>query len=276
MPVAGLVLSGNTLFGTAGSAVFSVSHKRHKLHRAVQRQRRRKATRRLGVVRQHFLRNDFGGRRCGRGNGLPGQYQWNRFCHAPYVLGGNVRSGVRRNYYTNADGSTPTGDFGSVGRRALRHDEDWREIRRGDGVSGSTRTARASPISTASQTAWMERFRSRAWSWRATRFTGQRRHRQRGTAEAYSRSTRTARVLPHLHDFSVPFTGTNSDGSSPQSGLVLGGGVLYGTTSYGGPGGGGTLFKINTNGTGFSAFLQFQSACPRDQHPRWGPIRLAV
>ncbi len=61
----------------------------------------------------------------------------------------------------------------------------------------------------------------------------------------------------NLYDFSAPADGTNSDGEGPLSGLVLGGDTLYGTAYYGGPGGAGTLFKINTNGTGFTAIYSF-------------------
>jgi len=34
-------------------------------------------------------------------------------------------------------------------------------------------------------------------------------------------------------------------------------GVLYGTTKYGGNGGSGTVFRLNTNGTGFAALYSF-------------------
>jgi uncharacterized repeat protein (TIGR03803 family) len=41
---------------------------------------------------------------------------------------------------------------------------------------------------------------------------------------------------------------TNNDG--PNAGLILSGGTLYGTTYMGGSSGDGTVFKMNTNGTG--------------------------
>ncbi|MGD1085023.1 MAG: choice-of-anchor tandem repeat GloVer-containing protein [Verrucomicrobiota bacterium] len=44
---------------------------------------------------------------------------------------------------------------------------------------------------------------------------------------------------------------TNSDGRFPQSELVLSGQTLYGTAWSGGPAGQGTVFKVNTDGTGF-------------------------
>ena len=61
----------------------------------------------------------------------------------------------------------------------------------------------------------------------------------------------------NLYSFSPLASSTNSDGDGPLSRLVLGGDTLYGTAFYGGPGGAGTLFKINTNGTGFTAIYNF-------------------
>lgn len=50
---------------------------------------------------------------------------------------------------------------------------------------------------------------------------------------------------------------TNVDGSGPYSGLVLLGNTLYGTTILGGTGGRGTVFAVNTNGTGFAVLHDF-------------------
>ena len=47
-------------------------------------------------------------------------------------------------------------------------------------------------------------------------------------------------------------TFTNSDGVQPVGGLVLSGGTLYGVANFGGSGGVGTVFAINTNGGGFA------------------------
>jgi uncharacterized repeat protein (TIGR03803 family) len=63
----------------------------------------------------------------------------------------------------------------------------------------------------------------------------------------------------NLYSFSALVNNTNSDGNFPLSGLVLGGDTLYGTTIYGGPGGEGTLFKINTNGMGFTNIYSFDT-----------------
>jgi uncharacterized repeat protein (TIGR03803 family) len=55
------------------------------------------------------------------------------------------------------------------------------------------------------------------------------------------------------------FIGGN-DGASPVSGLVQGSdGYLYGTTYGGGSSGNGTVFAINTNGTGFTTLYHFSA-----------------
>src|SRR5438034_1059284 len=51
----------------------------------------------------------------------------------------------------------------------------------------------------------------------------------------------------NLHNFTA-----GSDGYSPLTGLILSGNILYGTAVGGGSGGGGTLFKLNTDSTGFT------------------------
>jgi uncharacterized repeat protein (TIGR03803 family) len=44
---------------------------------------------------------------------------------------------------------------------------------------------------------------------------------------------------------------TNSDGAFPEAGLILSGNTLYGTAYNGGSSGNGTVFKLNTDGSGF-------------------------
>ena len=68
-----------------------------------------------------------------------------------------------------------------------------------------------------------------------------------------------------LHRFALasapwPPDSTNSDGAHPFSGLVLSGSALYGTTSSGGVPGYGTVFKVNTDGTGFTTLHSFGGA----------------
>src|SRR6266581_2122194 len=68
-------------------------------------------------------------------------------------------------------------------------------------------------------------------------------------------------------------TGTNRDGAGPSAGLILSGNTLYGTAYEGGSGGNGTVFKVNTDGTGFTTLHSF--AGPDDgANPEAGLILL--
>jgi len=51
--------------------------------------------------------------------------------------------------------------------------------------------------------------------------------------------------------------GNNSDGAEPYCTLLLSSNMLYGTANAGGLNGGGTIFRINTDGTGFSNIYNF-------------------
>jgi len=64
-----------------------------------------------------------------------------------------------------------------------------------------------------------------------------------------------------LHSFTSldPFTATNADGAVPLAELVISNGTLYGTTFSGGVGGAGTVFALQTNGTGFRVLHHFGS-----------------
>jgi uncharacterized repeat protein (TIGR03803 family) len=69
----------------------------------------------------------------------------------------------------------------------------------------------------------------------------------------------------NLHTFTVTTAGTNSDGAYPYAGLILSGNTLYGTAQYGGSLGNGTVFRLNTDGTGFTnlhSFTAFSSLYP--------------
>jgi uncharacterized repeat protein (TIGR03803 family) len=63
-----------------------------------------------------------------------------------------------------------------------------------------------------------------------------------------------------LHNFPVAPYGTNSGGAQPHACLILSGNRLYGTTEQGGIGGNGTVFAINTNGTGFTTLHSFTAS----------------
>jgi len=58
------------------------------------------------------------------------------------------------------------------------------------------------------------------------------------------------------------------DGAIPDSGLILSGGVLYGTTGHGGAAGDyGTVFAINTNGTSYTVLHTFGNSPDDGEYP---------
>src|ERR1035437_287030 len=61
----------------------------------------------------------------------------------------------------------------------------------------------------------------------------------------------------------------NPDGANPQAGLLLSGSTLYGTTYGGGSKGYGTIFAINTNGSGFTVLKNFTNS-PDGANPEAG------
>jgi uncharacterized repeat protein (TIGR03803 family) len=65
----------------------------------------------------------------------------------------------------------------------------------------------------------------------------------------------------NLYNFTTIFHGTssltNGDGAEPVTSLMQSGNTLYGITGAGGAAGDGTLFRINTDGTGFTNVYNF-------------------
>jgi uncharacterized repeat protein (TIGR03803 family) len=72
-----------------------------------------------------------------------------------------------------------------------------------------------------------------------------------------------AQTFTTLHSFTAPSSGvygnTNSDGILPKAGLIISGNTLYGTASDSGPGGFGTVFALNTDGTSFATLYSFKN-----------------
>jgi len=62
----------------------------------------------------------------------------------------------------------------------------------------------------------------------------------------------------NLHSFTALVSNTNSDGALPYAGLILSGNILYGTATKGGSRGAGTVFSVNTGGTGFTILRDFE------------------
>ena len=69
------------------------------------------------------------------------------------------------------------------------------------------------------------------------------------------------------------FTG-NTDGTAPLATLTLSGSCLYGTAVGRGANGGGTMFLINTNGTGFTVLASFTQSADSGWDPAASPIRV--
>jgi uncharacterized repeat protein (TIGR03803 family) len=64
------------------------------------------------------------------------------------------------------------------------------------------------------------------------------------------------------------FAGGSGDGQWPYGGLVLSGSMLYGMTYVGGSNNTGTLFKIGTDGGGFSVLHSFAGGSSDGAHPK--------
>src|SRR5450432_751467 len=70
----------------------------------------------------------------------------------------------------------------------------------------------------------------------------------------------TAQKFTTLHSFAgVTGVNVNSDGASPQAGVILSGNTVYGTANVGGSSGSGTVFKINTDGTRLTILHTFDA-----------------
>ena len=74
----------------------------------------------------------------------------------------------------------------------------------------------------------------------------------------------------NLHSFMAVTNATNADGANPEGNLALSGNVLYGTATDGGPGGDGTVFQINTDGTGFTNVYVFTNLVKNGAYPEGG------
>src|SRR5579859_7078188 len=60
------------------------------------------------------------------------------------------------------------------------------------------------------------------------------------------------RVTAQTFTVLYSFAGSSGDGGNPLAGLITSGNILYGTTDHGGGFGEGTVFAVNTDGTGFT------------------------
>ena len=70
------------------------------------------------------------------------------------------------------------------------------------------------------------------------------------------------------------FNGGANDGDSPYGSLTLSGSTLYGMTNIGGTSGPGVIFKVNTDGTGFTLLHRFTTAATNGAYP-YGSLKLS-
>jgi uncharacterized repeat protein (TIGR03803 family) len=68
-----------------------------------------------------------------------------------------------------------------------------------------------------------------------------------------------AQTFTNLHTFGPYINGVNTDGASPEGGLLLSSNTLYGTTYQGGIQNRGTVFKLNTDGSDFTLLHVFDA-----------------
>lgn len=71
-------------------------------------------------------------------------------------------------------------------------------------------------------------------------------------------------IFTNLYSFTTRDvnTSTNRDGAYPEAGLITDGGTLYGTTTAGGAGNGGTIFALSMDGKNFRVLHQFTELNP--------------
>lgn len=74
---------------------------------------------------------------------------------------------------------------------------------------------------------------------------------------AFGSNQASAQIFTNLYDFTALNSRTNYDGARPHASLILSGNCLYGTTGFGGIFSNGTVFAINTDGTGFTNLHSF-------------------
>ena len=215
-PHAGLVLSGNTLYGTAegggtsgrtAGTLFAVN------------------TDGTGFTNLHSFQNSGGD----GGHPDAGLILWGNTLYGTTTSGGGSGNGMVFKVSTDGTGFTLLHGFTSTGG-FLSWNNDGANPRAGLVLSGTTLygTAAAGGVN--------------------------------GTGAVFAVNTNGSSAFTNLHSFAqIPPSSpnTNSDGSRPYAGLVLLGNTLYGTANQGGSLGNGTVFAVNTDGTGFTNLYSF-------------------
>jgi uncharacterized repeat protein (TIGR03803 family) len=71
------------------------------------------------------------------------------------------------------------------------------------------------------------------------------------------------------------FTGGATDGKRPNGSLIISGSMLYGMTNAGGDSDLGTIFKIETDGTGYALLHEFAGGAADGSNPNYGSLILS-
>jgi len=79
---------------------------------------------------------------------------------------------------------------------------------------------------------------------------------QSGSGNVFALNT-NGTGFTNLYSFTALANHINADGANPSAPLISSGGVLYGTATFGGKLGNGTVFALNTNGTSFTNLHSF-------------------
>jgi uncharacterized repeat protein (TIGR03803 family) len=90
-----------------------------------------------------------------------------------------------------------------------------------------------------------------------------------GNGTIFRIDTNTGASFTVLHSFSSMSFNTNADGAHPLAGVVVNTNTIYGTAANGGSYNAGTVFQVNTNGSGFLVLKNFTNA-PDGNGPQGG------
>ena len=80
-----------------------------------------------------------------------------------------------------------------------------------------------------------------------------------GTGAVFQRKTDGTFASIRSFNSLAPHTATNVGGANPSGALALSASMIYGVSSAGGAGGGGTVFAITTSGSGFTVLRDFSA-----------------
>jgi uncharacterized repeat protein (TIGR03803 family) len=258
MPKAGLVLSGGTLYGTTsdtggytGGTVFKLGTNGSGFTVLASGSDGAQPQGGLVLSGDSFYGTTSAGGAAGAGVVFKVNTNGTGFATLYTFSAATYDSGSGGNYYTNSDGSTPLGTLAVSGGVLYGTTEIGGGFGVGtifslntDGTGFTNLYIFTNGVDGASPTAGLVLDGNTLY----------------GTAGGFVNYGTVFKINTDGTGFTNIYGFTNlSDGQGPLAGLALANGTLYGTTYYGGTNGDGTLFKVNTNGTGFTSLYSFQA-----------------